>query len=42
MFNKKEIFDTPPACNRTIYNYVENILDRNKTEQNVSLYVQIL
>ena len=29
-------FDTLSACHETLYNYVENILDRSKTDQTVS------
>ena len=41
MNEKSLLFDTPSACNETLYNYVENILDGCKTEQNVSESVSV-
>ena len=29
-------FDTPSACHETLQTYVENMLDRHKTDQNIS------
>ena len=41
MNEKYLFFDTMSACHETLYNQVENILDRHKMDKNISEYVPI-